>query len=161
MKSGGEDVGKKKEVVFPLVTGLAGKFERVEIGVGNEHEFGLTSFVGTHPSIAVSGVRGFGIQDQARFGVSAVTVEAISAGDVEGQDNAVAFLDALYGFADFIDHAHDFVTDDGAFFRGVRPSYMCRSLPQIPEVVTRRIASVGEVIFGLDCFETDICRTPS
>jgi hypothetical protein len=50
-------------------------------------------------------VRGFGIQDQASLGVAAVTVEAISAGDVEGEDDTVAFLDALYGFADFINHA--------------------------------------------------------
>jgi hypothetical protein len=63
-------------------------------------------------------VRGFGIQDQTSFGVAAVTVEAISAGDVEREHNAVAFLDALYGLADFIDHAHDLVTDDGTFFQG-------------------------------------------
>jgi transcriptional regulator with XRE-family HTH domain len=44
--------------------------------------------------------------------------------------------------------------------RGVRPSYLCKSLPQMPLVVTRSRASVGDLIFGCEWLETDILRGP-
>lgn len=35
VKSGGENIREKKEVVFPRVTGFAGKLQGIEIGIGN------------------------------------------------------------------------------------------------------------------------------
>src|SRR5271166_5970769 len=63
----------------------------------------------------------FGVHGQTGFGVSAMTVEAESAGNVERKNYAVALLDALYGLSDFLDDAHDFVANHGPFFERSAP----------------------------------------
>jgi hypothetical protein len=49
--------------------------------------------------------------------ISPAAVKAIPTGSVERENDPVSFLDAHNRFACFIDHAHNFVTDDGAFFQ--------------------------------------------
>jgi hypothetical protein len=46
-----------------------------------------------------------------------MAVETKSAGNVEGQYHAVAFLDAAYRFSHLLDDSHDFVADDRAFLK--------------------------------------------
>jgi hypothetical protein len=41
-----------------------------------------------------------------------MTIETVTTSNVEGQNDAVSFLDAFDCIAYFFDHAHDFVTHD-------------------------------------------------
>src|SRR6185312_2788935 len=115
---GRKDVREQKKIIFPLIAGLAGKFEAVEIGVRNKNELGLTSLIWPHARIAVCGVGFFGIHGQTGLSVSAMAIEAETAGDVERQNYAIAFFDARNCFANFFDDAHNFVADDGTFVEG-------------------------------------------
>jgi hypothetical protein len=59
--------------------------------------------------------------------ISPGAVKAISTGKVEGENDPASFLDAHDRFAYFIDHTHNFVTDDGAFVQRKCGRPTCRS----------------------------------
>jgi hypothetical protein len=80
--------------------------------------------------------------------------------DREGQNDPISLLNAFHGFAYFFDDAHDFLANYGPFVERGSPSHMWRSLPQIPLVVTRKIASDGDLIFGFGWSATFIFLTP-
>jgi hypothetical protein len=50
-----------------------------------------------------------------------MTVKTVSAGNVEWQNNPVAFFYAPDSFTHFLDYAHDFMAYDRAFFEGRTP----------------------------------------
>jgi hypothetical protein len=68
-----------------------------------------------------------------------------------GQPDVIAPLDAFDRITPMIS-----CPTTVPFFKGVRPSYMWRSLPQIPLVVTRSKASVGAFKVGLARGDTAI-----
>jgi hypothetical protein len=53
--------------------------------------------------------------------MTSMTIETKSAADIKRQDDAIAFLYALYSFSDFIDDAHDLMSDDRSGFERRAP----------------------------------------
>jgi len=62
-------------------------------------------------------MRLLGVHHQTSLGMPAMTVETVSARNVEGQNHPVAFLDALYRLANFFDYPHNLVSHHGPFFQ--------------------------------------------
>ncbi len=83
------------------------------------------------------------LRGQAVIREPALAVLAVPAGDVERQDDAVADLNLVDAVADLDDLAHVLVTEPRPVSKSVRPSYMCRSEPQMFVVVIRTSTSVG------------------
>ena len=90
-----------------------------------------------------------------------VAHEAVPAGDVERDHDAVAGRDVGDLGADRLDDAHRLVAEDVAVvMNGPSTSYRCRSEPHSPVDVTRMIASVGSSIVGSGTVSTRTSRLP-
>src|SRR6202034_2333335 len=110
MKCGGKDVGEKQEIIFPLVARLPRQLQTIEVRVGHQDKFSLTSLIRSHPCVAIGRMRFLRIHGETSFRVAAMTIEAEAASNIEGQDNAVSLFDAFHGPAHFFDYPHDLVT---------------------------------------------------
>jgi len=88
-------------------------------------------------------MRSLGVHRETGLGMSAMAIEAKPARDVEGENYAVALLDAADGLAYVFDDAHDLVADDRPALQGSAAVIHVRSLPHMPLVVTLSRASVG------------------
>jgi len=89
-----------KEVVLPFIARFAWKFQTIGIRIRHANKFRLTAVVRAGTSATLSGGNAVRIRPQARVCKTTMTIEAVTAGDVERQSNAIAFFDADNGFSD-------------------------------------------------------------
>src|SRR5206468_4677037 len=122
----------------------------IEVGRGNEHELRLTALVWAHPRISVSGAGRVRVHGQACLGVAAMTIETVTTGNIERQHDLHLFLTLRTAWPISSMTPRISCPTTVPCFSSVRSLYMCRSLPQMPLVVTLRMASVGETNFGLN-----------
>lgn len=118
------------------------QLKAIEIGVGRKHKFGLNHFDRDpcpHNHIPQTHLW---VHRQAGLGISAMTVQAVTTGNVERENDTL--LNALYRLTDLIDDTDDLMTNNRAF-SSIRcgPLYMFKSLPHIPQVVTPSTVSCG------------------
>jgi hypothetical protein len=150
MKCSGENVRKKEKIVLPFIARCPRQLQTIKISVRDQNELRLTTFIRPHSSVSVGCMWVFGIHHEAGFSVAAMAVGAVSAAILKGNTTRSPFV--MLWTASPTSSITPMISwpTTVPFFRGVRPSYMCKSLPQIPVVVTLRMASKGESIFGFD-----------
>src|SRR5258708_9142537 len=84
----------------------------------NQDEFRLPALIRPHPRISVSGVGFFRIHRETGLRMTAMTIEAKAAGNIERQHDPIALLDTLHRVSNFVDYAHDFVANNRSLIEG-------------------------------------------
>src|SRR5438105_11164963 len=90
MESSGENIRQQRQVA-DLLHGLffVGELDEVEIGVGYQDVFGLSSYPSAHIHIAISRARTSRIDGEADTGLAFPAIAAAPAGDVERHSDQV------------------------------------------------------------------------
>jgi hypothetical protein len=150
--AGWPDVGEHDVVGF-LFLGVVGQTQAIEVAVRYDEILGLPTLIRAHLGVAVTGAGVTGIHGETGTRQAALAVLAIAAAAIEWHTDAIADFDAPDRGSDFDDFPEVLVADDAAprfswptmrpFSRLVRPSYMCRSEPQILVLVILTSTSVG------------------
>ena len=121
--AGGQDVGEEQHL---LVGEALRQLQRPDVGEGHAHELGLAAGVAA-VQVGVAEQAGAGgggllVEDGAAAGRAGLAggvegllaVEAVAAGDGEGDHHAVALLHRVHRRADLLDDAHELVAHDVA-----------------------------------------------
>jgi hypothetical protein len=108
--AGREDVGEHREVQLVIVT--LGELQGVEVRERHPQVLGLAAGVGAHRHVAVGAAGEPLVDGEAEAGLVRLAVAAEPAGDVEGQDDAVALLQLRDAVTDLLDDAHVLVPED-------------------------------------------------
>ena len=142
--AGGENIGDH-DVVELFLHGVLAQAQAVEVPVRHPQVLGLPALVRAHvrEPVGCAGELGFGLHGQAVVGETAFAVFAESAGDVEGQHDTFAHLHFAHRRAGLDHFARFSCPKVRPGSKLVRPSYMCRSEPQMLVAVIRTSTSAG------------------
>ena len=118
--------------------------------IGHAQVLGLAALEGSHIRVAIGGVRGLLVSDQAGTGEAAQAVEAEATGDIEGQDHTVAHLQAGHAGANLLHHAHVLMPED-------RPRLDARTPIVHVQIAAEVILTTASV--GISMREVSTCST--
>ena len=116
MISGGQNVGEHSQV-HDFLQGLipVGKLQQVPIGIGGQDIIGLATDPTSHVHITIGAARPVGIDVEADFRLTFLTVPATPTGNIERHRHQITDLDELDVGTDLDDLTGDFVAKDQAF----------------------------------------------